>query len=300
VPQDLRRTLAAILSLASVVGLLACPQLLPDDFDSSPSGTDPSCAGLGTCASGNGGTTLGVAGADPGTGGSAPGTGGSAGGTGGSAAGAGGSAPGTGGSSSDAGSGGQATTSAGSGGAGGGGTTADAGSDPPPDPGCRTVLLNDSTHSANDNCVGIEGWNQVVTDPSSASEVDLSYQNGKACFQGTIEPVGWGAVYNFTFADELDWDATDFDVEGFRLDFTGPSLPPSIEVVYSDAENDFCQLITPLSTASILFENTRTNCTDSPGSGTPDLDSLQFLRLPFSASTTTYEVDFCLGLTAIP
>jgi hypothetical protein len=295
--QDLRRALAVPLALASAVGLLACPQLLPDDFDPDPSGTDPSCARLGGCASGSGGTALGVAGAAPGTGGSASGTGGSAAGAAGSAPGTGGSAPGTGGSRSDAGGGGQ--PAAGTGGAGGG--TPDAGPDPT-DPGCRAVLLNASTHSADDNCVGIEGWNQVVMDDTTTpeTEVTLSYQDGKACLEGTIEPGGWGAVYNFTFADEQDWDATDFDVEGFRLDLTGSNLPPSIEVIYTDADDDFCQLITPLATASIPFANSHPNCTGSPGSGTPDLTSLRYLRLLFPASTTAYAIDFCAGLIAIP
>jgi hypothetical protein len=297
--QDLRRTLAPPLSLAGIVGLLACPQLSPDDFGSTPSGTDSSCVRLGTCNSGSGGTALGAAGGEPGTGGSASGTGGATAGTGGFAPGTGGSTPASGGSSSDAGSGGQ-STSAGSGGTGGSGTTADAGPQSTPDPGCRTLLVDDSTHSADDNCVGIRGWNEVVTDPGTASDVGLSYRNGKACFEGTVEPVGWGAVYNFTFANEQAWDATDFDVEGFRLDFTGPSLPPSIRVVYTAAASDYCQRITPLSTASLLFANSHPNCTGTPGSGTPPLTSLTFLRVVLPPSTAAFDVDFCVSLTAIP
>jgi hypothetical protein len=282
----LRRTLAALLSLAGVAGLLACPQLLPDDFRSAPSGTEPACVRLGTCESGSGGAALGAAGAEPGTGGSASGTGGSA--------------PGTGGSSADAGSGGQATTSAGSGGASGSGTAADGGPEPTPDRGCRTIFLNDDTHSANGNCVGINGWNQIVIDPTTTSEVALSYRNGNPCFDGTIEPAGWGAVYNLTFANDEDWDSTDFDVEGIRLDFTGPSRPPTIKVTYTAADSDFCQLITPLETASLLFANSHPNCLGSPGSSTPDREALQLLRLNFPKSATAYDLDFCMSLTAIP
>jgi hypothetical protein len=297
--QDSRRTLAVPLALASVVGLLACPQLLPDDFDPVPSGADPSCTALGTCASGSGGAALGAA---PGTGGTVSGAGGSASGSAGAAPGTGGSAPGTGGSSSNAGSGGQPDTSGGAGGAAGGDTTADAGPEPTPDPGCRALYLSDSTHSADDNCVGVNGWNAVVTDETTTPEqtvVTLSYQDGQACFEGTIEPVGWGAVFNLTFANEQAWDATDFDVEGFRLDFTGPSLPPSFQVIYTE-DSDFCQLITPPASASLLFADSHPNCTGSAGSTAPDPGALRYLRLPFPVRTTAYDVDFCLRLVAIP
>jgi hypothetical protein len=282
VPQDSRRTAAMTLLWASVVGLLACPQLFPDDFESSSLGTGgDACAGVRSCAGSSGLAPSGAggAGANAGAGGSA-----SVGGSG--AAGA----------SSTAGTHGTPDASAGSAAESDAGAPADAGAEPD----CRVVHLTDSTHRAADNCVGIGGWNEVVTDPSTASTMSLSYRDGNVCFLGTVVPVGWGAVYNLTFANEDAWNATDFEVGGLQLDATGPSLPPEIEVIFTDDEADFCLVVTPTASTLIPFESAHEECATDPDLDTLDATALFFLRLHLPIATATYDVDFCLRIRAIP
>jgi hypothetical protein len=207
-----------------------------------------------------------------------------------------------------AGSGAAGGSTAGSGGTrdAGAGTTgdpdaaapADAGSVPEAD--CRVVYLTDPTHRATDNCVGIGGWNNVVTDPSTTSAMSLSYRDGNVCFVGTVVPIGWGAVYNLTLSDEDPWNATDFDIDGFQLAASGTSMPPELEVIFTDADADFCRLVTPAASISIPFESAREDCATDPGLDTLDATTLTFLRLHFPISTAEYDVDFCLRIRAIP
>jgi hypothetical protein len=284
VPQDSRRTATMTLLWASVVGMLACPQLFTDDFESSSLGRGgDACAGVRSCAGSSGLASSGAgAGVNAGAGGSAS--------VGGGAAGAG----------STAGSHGTPDASAGSTTEPDAGAPADAGGEPVAEPDCRVVYLTDSTHRAVDNCVGIGGWNEVVTDPSTASTMSLSYRNGNVCFLGRVVPAGWGAVYNLTLANEDAWNATDFEVDGFELDATGPSLPPEIEVIFTDDEADFCSFVTPTASTLIPFESAREECATNPGVDTLDATALFFLRLHLPIATMAYDVEFCLRIRALP
>jgi hypothetical protein len=181
--------------------------------------------------------------------------------------------------------------------------------DPPPvttpdvslGPDCWVVDLSDPTHDATGNCLDIHGWNEVVTDATTtpATAITRTYQGGSICLQGTIEPGGWGAVYNLTFANEGPWDAASFGVGGFRLAASGEALPPQIKVVYT-ASSDFCRLVTPTADTRIPFSSAHPNCAGTPGAGVPNASSLEYLRLAILPQATAYAVDFCLQIRAIP
>jgi hypothetical protein len=311
--------LAVSLVFASMAGLLACPQLLSDDFDSLVGPGDDSCARRQTCAgaggsSGAGALTAGSGGTTSGTGGSEQNAGASgaagAGSGGSSEAGSGGTAgDGMGGSSGTGGSslGGNGGTG-GLGGTSGSGTggsdQADASVDPPD---CWVVKLDDSVHVASDNCLGIKGWNDVVN--GAGSDVDNSYEDDDVCLAGTVSSDDWGAVYNLTLNDpdpsdeDVDpWDAAALGVGGFQLEMEGESLPPEIQVKYTDASSgDYCRVITPASgmPVSVPFANAHPGCATSSSSVT-DASDLTFIRLVFPPEASDYDIDFCLSIRAIP
>lgn len=296
VVRDFRSTLGVSLVFASVAGLLACPQLLSDDFGPLLSQDDESCARRQTCVAGAAGSG-GAAGGTSGAGGTTSGAGGSAP----SAAGAAGSGGSGSGGSGESGSGG----SAGSGESGSAGSAGSGGSDPADaavdsSPDCWLLKLDDTTHQASDNCLGINGWNQIETDPASASAVSLSYEDDGVCFTGTIDNIGWGAVYNLTFNDTNPWDADTRGVGGFQLDASGESLPPQIEVVYTDASaGDFCRVITPAEALEVPFASAHPGCSTSSSSVTDAVD-LTHIRLVFPIAASDYAIDFCLVIRAIP
>jgi len=70
-----------------------------------------------------------------------------------------------------------------------------------------------------------------VADPDSSSSIAVSYESGSVCFTGNIDTAGWGAVYNFTLADENIWNAATRGVGGFELSITGDARPPELEVI---------------------------------------------------------------------
>lgn len=282
-----------------MAGLLACPQLLSDDFGAISATGDDTCARRLTCAGAGG------AGVESG----AAGRGGSASGSGGSGASAGGSSVG-GAGSGEAGSGqggsGDAGASWGEAGNAGGSDSADASVDPPdldpdPDPACWLIGLEDSTHSASDNCLGINGWNAVETDPASNTTVSTTYDDGTVCFTGTIDNVGWGAVYNLTLNDPPNsWDALARGVGGFRFEASGAPLPPEIEVKYTDkSSGDYCRIITPGPAVEVPFASAHPGCSTTSSSVTDAVD-LTFIRLVFPPEESDYAIDFCLGIRAMP
>jgi hypothetical protein len=169
-------------------------------------------------------------------------------------------------------------------------------------PPCWVVQLNDTTHIADNNCLGIRGWNDVETDPSSAqTSVALSYRNGDVCFAGTIAPGGWGAVYSLTFANESNWNAANLGVNGFEFEMTGPLLPNRLEVIYTDSvEGDHCRIITPAPTVTVPFDSAHPGCSTDASRGAPDPTRLTDLRLHWPAAASAYDFDFCLELGAVP
>lgn len=282
-PQD-SRTLGVPLLIASVVGLLACPQLLADDFGASIDAGQlacaqaPGCAAAGASSAGSGGTTAGVAGSAPGVGGTT--------------AGVGGSSPGV---------------------AGAGVETTDASAPPeePPvvlgadasaGPDCWVVVLNDPTHITDNNCLGIHGWNAVETDPDADTAVALTYETGNVCFSGSIraESGSWGAVYSLTLANGSLWDAEERGVGGFQLEAAGVNLPPQIEVIYSTGTGDFCRAITPAAVVPVPFDTTHRDCDTGSGLEVPDPSAVSYLRLHLPIASDDYAVDFCLRVRAIP
>ena len=291
-PRDLRPTLAVPLVVASMAGLLACPQLLSDDFGAVLEAGGDTCARRQTCAfdaegsASASGSPAGSAGTPSGAGGSAP----SAGGFGAGGAGTGGSA--------------DTPPEAGSGGASASGAGPDA-SAPAPDsdtiPACWTIALEDDTHVASDNCLGINGWNAVETDPlAPATSLGTSYSDGEVCFTGSIANSGWGAVYNLTLDDTDPWNAVAAGVGGFELQATGASLPPQMQLKYTDdSAGDFCSVITPAASVEVPFSNAHPGCSTSSSSVTDAID-LTYIRLVFPPAASAYAVDFCLGIRAIP
>jgi hypothetical protein len=298
--------------LAHVAGLLGCPQLLDDGFDTVRSAPDGGLGGM--TLTGRGGTA-GSAGSD--TGGSAgsagssgsAGTGGTQGGASGTG-GAGGAADtaGTGGSAGaggTAGSAGTGGTSAGTGGssAGTGGTGGTSGGTPE----CWTFNLTTPNADHESNCVGVEGYNQIEVDQANSS-VSLDYENGEVCFDGTIAATGWGAVYSHVFRnlgaanDSLVWDATAYGVTGFELTTSGDDLPPSFTVTYAvNVDNsslrDYCQSIGTGAALVPFAGATRDNCGNGTGALT-DTTELEALRLSFPVTGAAYEVEFCLRIRA--
>ncbi len=288
VPQD-SRTLAVPLLIASVVGLLACPQLLADDFDSSIEAAHLVCARATGCA---------AAGASSGGGGSA--------GAGAVTAGAAGSEVGGAGDSSGVGGSGPSANG------GGTGDSPDAsspeeppavlGADASAGPDCWVVVLNDSTHIADNNCLGVHGWNAVETDPSTDTTVAVSYEDGNVCFSGSIldDSGSWGAVYSLTLANGAFWNAEALGVGGFQLEATGASLPPRVEVIYTTGDGDFCRVITPAAAVAVPFDTTHRDCDTGAGLAVPDPSQVSYLRLHVPIASDEYALDFCLRIRAIP
>lgn len=276
VPQDSRTPIVPLL-IASVVGLLACPQLLKDEFGSSIDPNQLTCARATGCE---------VAGASSGSSGA-----------GGSETNVGGTATGVGGSVSTAGGTSEAPD-------------ASAPVEPPvvlitdasPGPDCWVVALNDSTQSLDDNCLGVYGWNAVETDPDADTEVTLSYQDGAVCFDGAIvaETESWGAVFNLTLADGASWNAQALGVGGFQLEALGPSLPPRVEVIYTSGGSDYCRVITPAAAVPVPFDTTHPGCDTGAGLPAPNASVVSFLRLHLPIASDDYALDFCLRIRAIP
>ena len=279
--------------------------MLKDDFAPIGTGSDggvDTCNGRLSCGGGSGGTTPeeGGAGGQSGSAGEPGGTGG----VGGAAptAGAGGSSAGSGGS----GSGGEA----GSGGAGGsGGTAPDAGSPDEPDaslgPDCWIILLNDPTHIESNNCLGINGWNDVATDPDTPdTDIDnTTYQNGEVCFEGSVDSDGWGGVFNMQLANGDPWDGATPGVGGFQFAMTGATLPPSssLQIKYTQSgAGDFCRAVTAGPAVQVPFSSAHPGCSTDPEAATPDASELTDLRVVFLPLSSAYDVDFCMQIRAIP
>jgi hypothetical protein len=296
--------------LANGVGLLGCPQLLDDDFGTSH-GLPDRDAGIcldGRCelpfsgwagsagdAGGDDGGSAGAsAGGEAGAGGNAGSSGAAgSGGSSGSSAGSGGSAgaSGSAGAAGSAGSAGAAGTG-GSAGAGGTGTGVDA---------CWTLELTGNDDGQQSNCLDIHGWNNIQQD--TGTMVALSYQDGDPCFVGTVSnaSTGWGAVYIMTFADsEADpsstWNATSHNVTGFDFVYRGSKQPASLKVIYKDpGGTDFCEVIAPGEVA-VPFADT-TNCGNGSGSAV-DTTQLSNITFAFPVSSQSYQVDFCMQISA--
>jgi hypothetical protein len=264
--------------LIAIAGCLGCPQLLEDDFGALGLPLDPD-AGSGqcigpSCEDGGGVSTGGDAGSSPL----------GAGGVGGSDAGAGG----------EAGEGG--ASASGAGGASAGSGTADAAS--AEDPACWSVPLSADTHTAATNCLGIYGWNALEADPESSTSIDVSYREGKVCFEGSVANSGWGAVYSLTFANRNAWDANELGLTGFEFDVSGAALPAEVEFIYTSAGSDYCRVIAPAGTLSIPFTSTHPGCSTNPAASVPNTTTLTYLRWHFPVESAAYVVDFCLGIRA--
>jgi hypothetical protein len=168
-------------------------------------------------------------------------------------------------------------------------------------PACWTLELTNSEDTADSNCLGIRGWNQVTNDPFSA--VVLSFQNGDACFDGSVvdDTDAWGAVYNMQLApDDNSWNAAARAVNGFALEMSGTSLPPSLQVKYHDGSTDFCTTIATGGTVEVPFSETHPGCSTSSTS-VPNSTTLNMLRVVFPVPADgSYPVDFCLQIRALP
>ena len=209
---------------------------------------------------------------------------------------------GTGGTGGTAGTGGAAGTAGSSAGTGGtGGTSGDT-------PACWTFELTTPNADHESNCVGVEGYNQIEVDEENSS-VSLTYEDGKACFEGTIAATGWGAVYSHVFRnlgaanDSLVWDATEYGVTGFELTTSGDELPPSFKVTYAiNVDNtglrDYCQTIGTGAALVPFAGAARENCSGSDTGALTDVTELEALRLSFPV-TSGYDVDFCLQIRAV-
>lgn len=167
-------------------------------------------------------------------------------------------------------------------------------------PACWTVQLSDKTQATSGNCLGIYGWNDVVVDEGSSTTLELSYRSGQACLEGTIAASGWGAVYNFTFADTASWNAAALGVTGFELRVVGPLPPAELEFIYTDGRGDFCRRIAPVATTVVPFDATHPDCATSPAQEVPDANALSFIRLHMPVASSARNVDFCLQLRAVP
>lgn len=317
-PRIARSPVATRLLLVSAVGLFGCPQLLEDRFGTL-NGADagPLCQGVecGFTRSNDSGGSAGVSGT-PGTGGvggtptSEAGSGGASGTSGAGGQSSGGAAGGSGSSGSagttgSAGAGGTVGSSGSSGTGGAAGTSGTAGTGGSAgtsgiDYSCWTLDLTSSTQDNANNCVGIDGWNAAVF--QAPSSLTASYQDGDVCLSGSIGTSGWGAVFNLTFNGDEDgsWDATTAGVTGFELGATGSALPPSLQVIYSVGTDDYCRAIVPSGLISVPFTSTHPGCSTDSSSGTPDRTQLSVLRLTFPVLSSTYNVNFCLQIRALP
>lgn len=258
------------------------------------------CAG-GECVlqSGHGGTE----GDEPFVGGSShggagtPGAGGRGGsdGRGGTNGGAG--SAGAGGTSEAGGAGGAGvTTSEGASGASSGASGASGAGGSSSTPACWVISLNEEQQAI--DCLGIDGWNDIEV--NSPSSVAMTYEDGKACFDGTIATSGWGAVYNFAFnANENDpWNAASRGVGGFELLISGSLPPPRIDFKYTDDDGDCCRTIAPVTTVELPFTSTHPGCVAT--GRTPDPTQLKVIRLAMTPRQAAYDIDFCVQLRATP
>lgn len=247
--------------------LLGCPQLLDGEFQTL---ADDGVGGrLSACR-------------PPGCGTGASDAGGQAGAAGASNGGSGGSEP-TGGRSED-----DAAAPPGS----------DASAEVPASPACWAIPLAGARHLEADNCLGVWGWNDGVTD--AGSSVTETYVDGKACLRGQVGASGWGVVFNFTFADGAGWNAEALGVGGLELELDGPLLPPTLEVIYSDADRDYCKPVAGTSRIAVPFEAAHPGCDDAASAQTPNPAELEYLRMHWLGEGSGYDFDFCLSLRATP
>jgi hypothetical protein len=165
-------------------------------------------------------------------------------------------------------------------------------------PSCWTVVLNDSTQIADNNCLDIHGWNSAVVDEEDGdTSVTVSYREGQVCLTGQLDSEGWGMVYNFTFADDATWNAESRGVSGIELDVSGPTPLPEVEVIYTvNGNQDFCHILEPFVTTSVPFSSAHPNCATSATGATPNVTALTHLRLHFPVGDTNRPYDFCLGI----
>jgi len=149
------------------------------------------------------------------------------------------------------------------------------------------------------NCVGVNGWNDV--NPNPPTTLALSFQNGDACFVGTVAEVGngWGAVYDFAFANSGTWNATANGVSGFEFKFSGSTPPASLKIIYKDSGGtDFCRNVAP-GTVALPFADAHPSCATS-GSGVVDPTDMEEIILAFlPGANAPYPVNFCLQITAL-
>ena len=88
--------------------------------------------------------------------------------------------------------------------------------------------------------------------------------------------------------------------DNFEFQATGASLPPQVEVKYTDASaGDFCRVITPGASVEVPFSSAHPGCSTSSSSVTDAVD-LTYIRLVFPRATSAYALDFCLTIRAIP
>jgi hypothetical protein len=165
-------------------------------------------------------------------------------------------------------------------------------------PSCRTLVLSDTTHSSSDNCVGIYGWNDSVSD--TGSSVATTYQDGKVCFAGRIGTSGWGAAYNFTFANQNDWNAASYGVTGLEFTASGPQPPAEMKVFFTDSQGDTCHSIAPQGAVGVPFTSAHPNCSTNASERTPILSTLSYMALTWRPAASAYDFDFCVRIRALP
>lgn len=268
------------LLLSTAVGLCGCPLLLDDRFavvDPTEPDAGEACIGLG-CDPRPGDDAGGRSGSD---GSGAFGSGvASTGGTG-----------STGGTTSSSGTGGAG--SVGTGGGGGTGGSSGTGAEEP----CWTLELTPSTYGTSTNCIGVQGSTTVVVD--SPSTLALSYEAGDPCFNGTIDPSGWGAIYELTFAGDDGgssvWNASGAGVAGFEFAYRGTDPPTSMRVIYKDPSGvDNCYVTD--GSRAIPFSMAHPDCDDT--GATVDTTRLVELILAFVPRSQPYNLDFCVQIRA--
>jgi hypothetical protein len=136
-------------------------------------------------------------------------------------------------------------------------------------------------------------------DTSSDTTIDVSYAGGRVCFDGHVDTQGWGAVYNFTFANEQAWNAATRGVSGIALDVSGPTPAPRVEVIYTSNGDDFCRVFAPFDSVGVPFASAHPDCSTT-ATGVPDPTALTFLRLHWPVVASPYDFDFCLGIRGLP
>ena len=153
------------------------------------------------------------------------------------------------------------------------------------------------------NCLGIHGVNDITV--GSAASMALTFQDGDPCFSGTIGTGTNGSVvYELTFANSdsavgPSWNSSTYGVSGFDFAYRGAQQPASLQVLYTDPSGtDFCRIIGAGETA-VPFADTHPNCSNNASSGTVDATRLLKLALSFPVNNQSYQVDFCIEISAL-